>query len=205
MATSDDANKNDQHTEFEVKYRVEPSVLVQFKRIVSVLPDVVDFKYAEGSDHYLVNETGFWRFRTEDWNKDGRKELTKKIKPAGATNNITRTEYNLRLANDTKKETVFESLKHDGYQFNFSIWKGAHIYFSETATIVCYTVVDTTPGVKYNEDSFIEIEVNEDLIGQITPDEAWAIINKYEKALEPLGLTPQKRLKKSLFDMYRRK
>lgn len=191
-------------TEFEVKYRVEPSLLMRFKSIVSSIPDVTDFKYAEGSDYYLVNETGFWRYRTEDWNSDGRRELTKKIKPDGAKNNISRTEYNLRLDPGTDRSVIFESLKHDGYKFSFSIFKGAHIYFTKDATIVFYTVTDTTPGTPYNEASFLEIEVDEELMKGINEDEAWSIINKYEKVLEPLGLTPQKRLKKSLFDIYKR-
>lgn len=197
-------DENNKFTEFEVKYRVDPSLLMKFKSIVSNLPEVKDFKYAEGSDYYLVNDTGFWRYRTEDWNPTGRKELTKKIKPQGAKNNISRTEYNIRLDQNTDKNVIFESLKHDGYKFSFSIFKGAHIYFTKDATIVFYTVTDTTPGTPYNEASFLEIEVDEELINEINDDEAWSIINKYEKSLEPLGLTPQKRLKKSLFDIYKR-
>lgn len=196
---------NDKHTEFEVKYRVDPTLSTRFKRIVASIPDVKGFKYAEGSDHYLVNQKGFWRYRTEDWTENGRRELTKKIKPDGAKNNISRIEYNVLLDPNTKKDTVFESLKHDGYELNFQIWKCANIYWTDTATIVFYTVVDTTEGTEYNENSFLEIEVDEELIGKITEDEAWAIINKYEKCLEPLGISPQKRLKKSLFDIYVRK
>lgn len=196
--------KNDKFTEFEVKYRIDPILVQRFKSIISSIKEVKDFKYVEGTDHYLVNDSGFWRFRTEDWTPNGRRELTKKIKPDGAKNNISRAEYNILLDHNVEKEAIFESLKHDGYEYNFSVFKGAHIYFTDDATIVFYTVTDTTPGVKFNEDSFVEIEVDEELIGQITEKEAWEIINKYEKALEPIGITPQKRLRKSLFEMYKK-
>ena len=72
-----------------------------------------------------------------------------------------------------------------------------HIYNFEDATLVFYTVKD---GSKL--DHFMEIEVREDM--EFTEDQAWAIIRKWEKELEPLGITAQNRLRKSLFDMYRR-
>jgi hypothetical protein len=36
----------------------------------------------------------------------------------------------------------------------------------------------------------------------MTEEEAWGIIVKYEKVLESVGVSPQKRLRKSLFEMY---
>jgi adenylate cyclase class IV len=53
-------------------------------------------------------------------------------------------------------------------------------------------------------DNFVEIEVSEEKISSMTEKEAWAIIEKYERALEPVGLTAKNRLRKSLFEMYRR-
>jgi hypothetical protein len=38
----------------------------------------------------------------------------------------------------------------------------------------------------------------------LTEDQAWAIIEKYEKILEPVGITAHKRLRRSLWEMYKR-
>mgnify|MGYP003353474387 CR=1 FL=1 len=35
-------------------------------------------------------------------------------------------------------------------------------------------------------------------------EEAWAEVTKYEKVLEPLGITPRNRLKKSLYEINRK-
>ncbi|CAK9253114.1 unnamed protein product [Sphagnum jensenii] len=72
------------------------------------------------------------------------------------------------------------------------------------ATAVFYTVYDTTDGKPRKADSFLEIEVNEDNMKNTTTDQAWAVISKYEKILEPLGINARKRLYKSLFAMYHR-
>jgi hypothetical protein len=37
-----------------------------------------------------------------------------------------------------------------------------------------------------------------------TEEQAWGIIAKYEKLLDSIGLNAQKRLRKSLFEMYYR-
>ena len=46
----------------------------------------------------------------------------------------------------------------------------------------------------------MEIEVNEEM--EFTDDQGWEIIKKYEKLLEHLGVSPQKLLRLSLFEMY---
>jgi hypothetical protein len=48
---------------------------------------------------------------------------------------------------------------------------------------------------------FIEIEALEEY-PWVTADEAWAEVLKYEKLLEPLGITPRNRMKLSLFQMF---
>lgn len=47
---------------------------------------------------------------------------------------------------------------------------------------------------------YLEIEANEDI--GMTNDQSWETILKYEKLLLPLGISPQKRKKLSLFEMY---
>ena len=194
---------NDIHTELETKYKVELEVQNKFKMLCSTHPDLVEFKYAEGTDDYYTKGNDFYRFRVQDWSKDGKTEITKKIQN-NPKNNLSRLEYNIGLLPSTKKETVVRAIEHDGYSYNFTIWKQSHIYKMSDATLVHYTVVDVTPGVEYNEQSFIEIEVDEHLVGTMTHDQGMDIIRKYEKFLEPVGINFNKRLDKSLFLMYRR-
>ncbi len=224
------------HTEFETKYRVEPSVLIEFKRIVDTMPGLKKFLYVEGPDVYYTNEhvlkqfqdfadtlkdkekeklleivsstianfPPFMRYRRPSHGLDNdRKELTTKYKQDSAKNNINREEKNLRV-DKTSEETIQAFVEDVGYKKNFSITKTCHIYNFEDATLVFYSVYDTTDGKASKMDNFVEIEVNEETVHELTEDEAWGIIEKYEKALSDIGISPQKRLRKSLFEMYRR-
>lgn len=225
------------HTEFETKYRVEPSVLTEFKRIVDGLPGLQKFLYVEGPDSYytnkhvtnlflkfadsldeqnkeklvsIVNKTigqypPFMRYRRPSHGLDGdRKELTTKYKPDGAKNNIQREEKNLRV-DKTPEDTIVSFVQDMGYRLNFSIWKTCHIYNFEDATLVFYSVYDTTDGKASKMDNFIEIEISEEKVSEMTEAQAWQIIEKYEKALESIGLKAKNRLRKSLYEMYKRK
>jgi hypothetical protein len=72
-------------TEFETKYRVEPHLLTEFKRIVGVMPGLLKFLYVEGPDEYWVRDGSFARYRRPEHGLDnGRAELTMKTKPEGA-------------------------------------------------------------------------------------------------------------------------
>lgn len=223
-------------TEFETKYRVEPSVLTEFKRIMDTLPNLEKFIYVEGPDDYFTNEhltnklynfaetlkkddketmtklleetvalfPPFMRYRRPSHGLDGdRKELTTKYKQDGAKNNIQREEKNIRV-DKTEEDTIKAFVKDLGYKENFSIWKTCHIYNFADATLVFYSVYDTTNGKASKMDNFVEIEVSEEKVHNMTEDQAWEIIGKYEKALECVGLSAKSRLRKSLFEMYKR-
>lgn len=223
-------------TEFETKYRVDPSTLTEFKRIMDTLPGLKKFIYVEGPDSYYTNEhlskafaafadslkekdrerfealiyetvgqfPPFMRYRRPSHGLDGnRQELTTKYKFSGAKNNVQREEKNIRVDN-TAEDTIKAFVTDIGYRPNFSIWKTCHIYNFEDATLVFYSVYDTTDGKASKMDNFVEIEVSEEKIDAMTEAQAWDIITKYEKALETVGLTARNRLKKSLFEMYKR-
>jgi adenylate cyclase class IV len=147
----------------------------------------------------------FMRYRRPSHGLDGdRKELTTKYKQSGSKNNIQREEKNIRVDN-VDEDTIMKFVSDLGYKLNFSIWKTCQIYNLDDATIVFYQVYDTTNGGKATKvDTFVEIEVDEESISLKTEKEAWAIIEKYEKILEPIGLSAKTRLRKSLFEMYRR-
>ena len=201
-------NKNLDHIEFETKYRIDGHLLTEFKKLIDSLPDEKKFIYVEGPDDYYVHpdmQDSFARYRQPSHGLDNnRREVTFKIKPEGAKNNIMRKEFNWRV-DSTPEETIKAGIEALGYEFNFRIWKSCHIYKLDDVTLVFYTVYDTTDGKPSKHDNFLEIEVCEDKIRLgLTEDQAWDIIHKYEKVLSLLGITPQNRLKKSLYEMYKR-
>lgn len=195
--------------EVEVKFRVDESQLNEWKSIVRKYKDenldtYKEFVYVDSDDVYYTKPSmqddvdyEFIRYRYSDEEK--RAELTTKTKLKDS-NNIVRKEHNVRVDQnsiETINEFVTDGL---GYEYNFKITKFVSIYVFKDATLPFYTVVDENG----KRDSFLEIEVDEKLLHKITIDEAWEIIAKYEKILEPLGITPRNRLRKSLFEMYRR-
>ena len=183
------------HTEFETKYRVNPDLIFKFKTIVSEL-DYKNFVYAEGPDYYYTKPDGsFLRYRKATTEK--RAEVTLKEKPSGAKHNVERKEVNWRV-DATAKETIHEGALLMGFTFNFSIWKSCHIYNFKDATLVFYTVRDDNNKL----DHFIEIELDENNIHNLTLQQAWDKIRKYEEILSPLGITHRHRLTKSLYEMY---
>lgn len=194
-------------TEFETKYRTEPHQLIKFKQLMNAAPEEKKLLYVEGPDYYYVKpgfDDAFARYRKPAYGLDGgRCEVTIKVKPKGAKNNIIRKELNWRVDN-TPQESVEEGLELLGFKFNFSIYKTCQIYFFQDATVVFYTVYDITEGAPSKTDTFIEIEVKEEGLSDMTENAAWAVIEKYEKLLAPLELSAQKRLRRSLFEMYRR-
>lgn len=187
-----------QYTEFETKYRVEGDQIYAFKKIVENLNEPYDFVYIQGPDHYFVrDDERFARYRKAENDKSGRAEVTFKLKPTGAKNNIQRKEYNWRV-DKTPYTEIAEGLEDQGYRFNFTIWKMCHIYKFKEATLVFYTVRDE----KEKMDHFVEIELDEASIHHMSLEEAMEKIRKYEAVLTPIGISHRGRLTKSLFEMY---
>lgn len=146
----------------------------------------------------------FMRYRRPSHGLDNnRQELTTKYQQEGVKNNVQREEKNIRVDN-TAEDTVKSFVKDIGYKLNFSIWKTCHIYNFTDATLVFYSVYDTTNGKASKMDNFVEIEVSEELVETMTEEQAWAVITKYEAAIEAIGISAKNRLRKSLFQMYRR-
>ena len=189
------------YTEVECKYRVTIEDLPKFIQVVEVLPGLVEFLHTIGPDtYYTRNSEEFGRYRVAKYPVNGEKwaQWTVKVKPEGAKNNVFRFESNW-LVSGTPPEEIEAGALAMGYKKNFKINKYCHIFKFEDATVVFYTVRED--GSDKN-DHFVEIEVTEETIHKLTEDEAWNIIGKYEKILEPIGLNAQRRLRKSLFEMY---
>jgi len=183
------------HTEFESKYKIDGDRIYDFKNIVESL-EGYRFIYVQGPDYYFTKpDNSFLRYRNAD--NETRAEVTMKEKPANAKNNIIRKEVNWRVDKNSY-ENIEAGAIMQGYSFNFKISKICHIYNFKDATVVFYTVKDDSHKLNH----FIEIEVDEDTIHKLTEKDAWAVIEKYEEILKPLGITYRSRLRKSLYEMY---
>ena len=190
--------KLSKHTEFETKYRIDGSKVFQFKELVQKMDKPFEFVYAEGPDYYYTKPDGsFMRYRKGITDKNGRAEITFKEKMAGATNNNIRKEVNWRV-DKTPFDTIQEGANMMGYTFNFKIFKMCHIYFFDDGNVVFYTVQSDDKETQH----FVEIELDEHKIHNLTEEQAWAKIRYYEGILEPLGITYRNRLNKSLYEMY---
>lgn len=186
-------------------YYTNEHITKKLEAFAEALPE----KHKEAFQNIFDDTVGafppFMRYRRPSHGLDGdRKELTTKYKQSGSKNNIQREEKNIRVDN-VDEDTIMKFVSDLGYKLNFSIWKTCQIYNLDDATIVFYQVYDTTNGGKATKvDTFVEIEVDEESISEKTEKEAWGIIERYEKILEPIGVSARSRLRKSLFEMYKR-
>ena len=194
--------------EFEVKFRLDEGKLNEWKQLVRNYRDsdpdnYKEFTYVDSDDIYYTRKSisedvdyEFVRYRFADDRKNKRAELTTKKKLKSS--NIIRIEHNVRVDNNDKATIEGFLTTGLGYEHNFTICKYVQIYKFKDATLPFYTVVDENG----KRDTFVEIEVDEDLLHKINEDQAWEIIKKYEAILAPLGITARNRLRKSLFEMY---
>ena len=181
-----------------MKFKIDEGQRNEWKQLIETFDGLKDFIYVESDDIYYVNGEEFLRYRFSNLKRDKRAELTYKAKTKEG-DNIIRKEVNLRVdASDAATVEAFADAL--GFSRNFKISKYVDIYVFDDVTLPFYTVI-TEDGKR---DTFIEIEVKEELLKELTEDEAWAIIKKYEEMLAPLGITHKNRLKKSLFEMYRK-
>lgn len=179
--------------EIETKYYADGINLNKFVELVA--PMNPNWVMVSSFDDYFTNPAGeFIRYRYTD----DKGELTIKRKTTDANNN-NRVEVNLKTeGKNFLTVKAFSELL--GYQLNFSIYKTCKIAFLDKVVLVYYVVYDD----KLNElQRFIEIEAKEDYPWD-SEEQAWAEVTKYEKMMEPLGITPRNRLKKSLFELFKK-
>ena len=180
--------------EIETKYSADDIRFENFMKIIDQLP-VRKRMMVSSFDDYFVNEPGdFIRYRYTD----GSGELTIKRKLHKANNN-ERIEVNVPTSGDNFN-TIQAFVGLLGYKHNFGIYKTCKIFWFDKVDLVYYVVYDK----EFKElRRFIEIEALEDAEWE-SEEQAWNEILKYEKLLEPLNITPQHRMKKSLFELFRR-
>lgn len=180
--------------EIETKYSADEIKFEAFLKLVE--PMGIKKKMTVSSfDDYFVNSDGdFIRYRYSD----ERGELTIKRKTSSRNNN-ERVEVNVPTSGDNYN-TIAAFVSFLGYQHNFGIYKTCKIFWFDKVDLVYYVVYDK----EFKElRRFIEIEALEDVEWE-SEEHAMAEVIKYEKLLEPLGITPQHRLRKSLFELFRK-
>ena len=183
-----------ENKELETKYSADHVSIEDFMKLIETL-DVKRKKMVSSYDDYFVNSSGdFIRYR----HTDDHGELTIKRKTS-ALNNNERIEVNLPTSGDNIG-TVQAFVDLLGYKHNFCIFKSCKIFWLDKVDFVYYIVYDKELKELRR---FIEIEALEDVKWE-SEEHAWNEITKYEKLLEPLGISAQNRLKKSLFEQFRK-
>lgn len=180
--------------EIEFKYDAENISFGDFSDLVENLKPSNNTIVSSYDDFFVNENNEFIRYRHNNNNQ----ELTIKRKTSNY-NNVERIEVNMSiLPQDFSTINAFVELL--GYTHNFRIYKTAKIYWIHNVVICYYIVYDEN---MYELNRFIEIEANENMEFN-NENEAWNTIKYYEEKLKSIGINSKKRLRKSLFEMYKK-
>jgi len=181
------------NVELEYKYKADNVKLTDFLKLMEKLGYEKYLDISSWDIYYTdVNDSdSFMRLRLSDTPELTRKKKTKE------SNNWNRVEVDLPLdASRLKVYTVDAFAELIGYKRAKKIYKSCFIYWQKAINYAYYIV--------YDEDMkeigrFVEVEVNKDNM----PEEVTSmVLNEAEKKLTDLGLTPQNRMKRSLFELF---
>lgn len=181
------------HKEIEFKYSANDIKMSDFSKLAQTFTP--EWMLVSSFDDYFTNNKDeFIRYRYHDHMG----ELTIKRKTTDLNNN-NRIEVN--VPTDGKSSSAIEAFVNLlGYKRNFSIFKTCKIAFLEKVVLVYYIVYDENLDEK---ERFIEVEAKESYPWS-SEEEALEEVIKYEKLLEPLGITSKNRLRKSLFEIFKK-
>ena len=190
------------NTEFETKYRVDDMSIETYVNCLSKYKNDKGYKrtmiFLCIQDDYYVSGGEFIRHRYSERYNSNTLTWKKKLRDG---DNIIRKEINLEIEN-VKKEGIDEArdfIVGIGFEHNFTIHKPVvYIFEFEDIYIPYYSVVSEDGDIS----RFIEIEIKEDKIHKYTEEEAWELIRTWEHKLRELGISHNKRMKKSIFEMY---
>lgn len=180
--------------EVEYKYPAEIS-LSEFKAFCEGRKPLKSL-IISGFDHFLANKDqpgSFYRHRVNT----NENQLTFKRKLT-VDNNAVREERNIDLPLSVTHQQVEDLCAVHGYSYAASIFKNCFIYNYDYYTLVMY--------VCYTKDlnelgRYIEIEMKEDY-NWADESEALNELATLERLCKALGLSPEKRIKHSLFEMF---
>jgi adenylate cyclase class IV len=152
---------------------------------------------ASGYDHFYANYKDgscFCRHRVgHDLN-----QLTFKRK-LNDKNNYVRTEHNISLTAEVSTDQVAALCDEFGFKYKGSIYKDAFIYKYQDYTFVYYICYDLDMK---ELGRFMEIELSEDKNWE-SYERAISVLNGFGNRFnQELDVTPQMRLKKSLYEMF---
>lgn len=184
--------------ELEFKYKADEVKLTDFEKVMDNLMLSKKLDISSWDIYYTKEEDDFLRFRN-----GATPELTKKKKVKNS-NNWVRVECDLPL--DPKRineATVDQFADMEGYKRNFKIFKSCFIRWTEEVNYVYYLVFDENMR---ELGRFIEVEINKEKIPYLIKEgkDPQAILKKSEELLLGLGISPQNRMKKSLFELYKK-
>lgn len=183
--------------ELEYKYNAQDISLQAFTAFAEARAPVKSF-YVCGYDTFFSNpkdDNTFIRHRVGD----NFNQLTVKRKLA-EKNNFIRDEINLTLGEGTTQETVAAVAKAMGYEPNRTIFKTVFVHNYKKYVLAYYSVYDLNMK---ELGRFIEIEMAEDY-PWVDESQAWELLGAIEYEARELGITPQGRIKKSLYEQFRK-
>lgn len=183
--------------EIEFKYDATGINFSKFTEFCKTLQPQ-SFIIASGYDRFYSNSKNtdcFCRHRTGlDMN-----QLTFKRKTS-EKNNYVRTEHNLDLSVNMSEDQVAALCNEFGYTYNTSIFKTCFIYKYDWYTLVYYICYDTEMK---ELGRFLEIEISEEQDWS-NEKNAFDELVVLEKLVKPLGITSSARIKKSLYEMFKK-
>jgi len=181
--------------EIEFKYHAGMISLEKFKAFC-LDREPVKTIIASGFDYFYANEkdsNAFCRLRVgADIN-----QLTFKRKTKDA-NNFVRTEHNVELSKDMTIEQIQSFVSEFGYKPDATIFKNCFVYKYNYYTLVYYICYDTNMT---EQGRYVEIEMAEEYPWR-NEKEAYEGLLSLERLCKPLGIAPQGRIKRSLFELY---
>ena len=179
--------------EIEYKYNADGIDLGKFKRFCQARKPIRASE-AAGYDHfYSSDRESFCRHRQgSDLN-----QLTFKRKLTGS--NVVRTEHNLDLLPTVSSDSVHDMCQALGYEYKNTIYKNNFVFEYGDYVLSYYLVYDS--NLK-ELGRFMEIEAREGLPWESEQKALNCLQEVEEAAREQLGITPQRRVKRSLFEMF---
>lgn len=189
-------NFNIEITELEFKYSADDVKLSDFRDFAKFLSPKKDLEIS-GWDVYYSGANlpfEFIRFRQGDM-----PELTIKIKTDDKNNN-NRVEIDIPLKIGINEWLVSKFVNLFGFKENFRINKYCHIYWYEKLDIVYYIVYNKNMDEVGRR---IEIEARKDYPFK-SAEEAMEEVKNMEQKMAKIGITPQKRMKKSMWETFRK-
>lgn len=181
--------------EIEFKYKAAEISFSSFTEFCASRGDST-FIQAAGYDYFYASTKdgdSFARHRVgPDMN-----QLTFKRKTTDK-NNFVRAEHNIDLQQEVSTEQIAALCSEFGYEFRKRIFKNVFIYLFDRYNFVFYICYDD----EMNElGRFIEIEMSEEHDWGEEKN-AWEALLALEQDFKRLGITAQKRMKNSLFELF---